>query len=122
MDFTDLRGLDPSHHLLFGDEMINSLQQPQQTLHTPTPLIQDVIRIPRLRKAYNPGRPIDLRIHGLGSDQFADVFFRLVFVEVKKLREPGHLYPRVVFRNDSDVVFNDALPKILPSLEGLLVT
>lgn len=122
MDFADLRRLDSSHHLLLGDQVIDPLQQPQQTLHTPTPLIQDIVRIPWLREAHDPGRAVDLRIHRLGGDQFADVFLRLVFLEIEKLCEPGHLDPRVVFRNHPNIVFNDPLSEILPSLGCFLVT
>lgn len=113
--------LDPCHHLLFGDEMIDSLQESQQALHVVTPLIQNVISIPRLREADDPCRSVNLGVHSLGGNQLADVLFRLILSQVEQLGEASHLDASVVLGNDADIVLNDSLSEILPSLVRLLV-
>lgn len=77
--------LDPCHHLLLRDQMVDPLQQSQETPHTPAPLIQHLVRAPRLREADHPRWAINLRVHRLRRDQFADVLFRLFLVEVQEL-------------------------------------
>lgn len=116
-----LSRLNPSHHLLLGDQMVNTFQVTQQALHISTPLIQHIIRIPRLREIDNPGWTIDLGIHRLSSNQLADVLLRLVFGEIKQLGEAGHLDTGIVFCDNTDVVLDDALAKVLPALVGFLV-
>ena len=60
--------LQPCHHLLFGDKMINPLQMPQQAPHITAPLVQYLVRISRLPKRYYPGWPIYSGIHRLAGD------------------------------------------------------
>ena len=112
------RRLNPRHHLLLRNQMINPLQQPQQTLHAPTPLIQHLVRIPRPRKRHHPRWPIDLRIHRLRRHQRTDIRFRLLLVQVKQLRQSVHLDAGVIFRDDADVVLDDALAQVLPTGVG----
>ena len=102
--------------------MIDPLQQTQQTLHTPTPFVQDIVRVPWFREANDSGGPVDLCINRLCRDEFADVLLRLIFVEVEKLCQPAHLDSGIVLRDHPDIVLDNSLAKILPSLERLLVT
>lgn len=110
--------LNPRHHFLFGNQMINPLQQPKQTLHAPTPLIQHFISISRLRKTHQSRRPIDFRIDRLRSYKLTDIRLRLIFIQIEQLRQAAHLDPSVVLGNDPDVMFNDTLPEILPARMG----
>ena len=93
----------------------------QQALHIRTPLIQHIIRIPRLRKVDNPGRTINLSIHRLRSNKLADILLRLILSEVEELSQARHLDTGVVFCDDTDVVLDHALAKVLPALVSLLV-
>ena len=108
-------GLDPSHHLLLGDQVIDALQQAEQALHAPTPLVQHLVSIPGLGEADDPGRTVDFRVHSLGGHELTDVGFSFVFVEIEKLRQTAHLNARVVFRYDADVVLNHSFAKVLPA-------
>lgn len=98
--------------------MIDPLQQPQQTLHTRTPLIQHLIRVPHLGETDHPRGAIDLGVHRLGRDELADVRLGFLLVEIEQLRETAHLDAGVVFGDDADVVFDDALAEVLPALMG----
>ena len=111
--------LNTGHHLLFRDQVIDSLQEPQQALHTATPLIENLIRISRLGERYDPSWPVNLRIHRLSRHQRADIAFCLVLIQIQQLRESMHLDPRVVLGDHADIMFNDALSKILPSCVSL---
>ena len=113
--------LDSSHHFLFGDQMVNSLQQSQQALHVSTPLVQHIICVSWLGEVNDSGWTIDLGVHSLCSHQLADVFLRLILCQVEKLSQAGHLDAGVVFGDNSDIVLNDTLAEILPSLVGLLI-
>jgi hypothetical protein len=113
--------LDSSHHFLLGDQMVDSLQQPQQALHVPAPLVQYIICVSWLGEVNDSGWTIDLSIYGLRSHQLADVLLRLIFCEVEKLGQAGHLDAGVVFGDDSDIVLDDALAEILPSLVSFLI-
>lgn len=113
--------LDARHHLLFGDEVIDSLQQSQQALHVAAPFVQDVIGVSGLGKAHDASRSVNLGVDRLGRDQLAYVLFRLILCQVEQLGEALHLDARVVLGNDADVVLDDTLPEILPSLVGLLI-
>lgn len=110
--------LYPRHHLLLRDKMINSLQQAKQTLHTPTPLIEYLIRIPRFRKRHHSRRSVNLGIHRFRSDELADITFRFLFVQIEELGKSVHLYPGVVFRYDTDIMLDDSLSQILPPRMG----
>lgn len=112
----DFGGLNPSHHLLLCNEMVDSLKKPEKALHVPAPLIQDVVSIARFGEADDVCGTIDFRIDGLGCNKLADVLFRLIFSEVEQLRQARHLNTRVVFRYHTDIVFNDPLPEVLPPL------
>lgn len=116
-----LRRLNSGHHLFLRDQMIDPLQQSQQTLHVSTPLVQDIICVSWLGEIDDPGRSINLGVDSLRSDQLADVFLRLVFRQVEQLGQSGHLNAGIVFGDDTDIVLNDTLAEILPSLVGLLV-
>ena len=109
LDRVIAHGLYTSHHLLLRDQMVDSLQQPQETLHAPAPLVQNLIRIPRLGERDDPRRPVDFGIDRLGRHQLTDVAFRLFLVQVEQLGEPVHLDAGVVFRYDANVVFDDPL-------------
>ena len=115
-------GENPSHHLLLGDEMINALQQSQQILHITAPFIQHIVGIPRLGKIDQPRRPIDLGVYRLQRHQLADVLLRLLLGQVQQLRETTQLDPRIVLGHDPDIVLDDPLPEILPSLVRLVVS
>ena len=110
--------LYPSHHLLLGNQMINPLQKPQQTLHAPAPLVQNLIRIPGLGKRDDSRGPVDFGIDRLGRDELTDVAFRLFLVQIEQLGESVHLDAGVVFRYDADVVFDDPLAEVLPAGVG----
>ena len=112
---------NPRHHLLLRNQMIDPLQQPQQALHTPTPLIQHVIRIPRLRETDHPRRPVNLGIYRFRGNELADVRLRFFLVEVQQLRQARHLDAGVVFRDDADVMFNNAFAEIEPALVAFLI-
>ncbi len=111
--------LNPRHHLLLRDKMIDPLQQAQQTPHAPAPLIEHLIRISRLRKSDNSSGPVNLGIHRLRRHQRADITLRLVLFQIQQLRQTVHLDARVVLGHDADVVFDDALAEILPACLGL---
>lgn len=96
-------------YALFRDQMIDSLQQPEQAFHIPAPLVQHIIRTIRLLEADESCRPINLRVDGLGRHKLAYVLLRLLLVEIKQLRQTAELYTRVVFGDDAHVVFDDAL-------------
>lgn len=113
--------LDPSHHLLLGDQVINPLQMTQQALHVRTPLIQYIISISWLRKVDNPSRTINLSVHRLRSNQLADVFLGLIFGKIEQLGQARHLDTGIVLCDDPDIVLDHALAKILPALVSLLV-
>ena len=117
----NFRRLDPSHHFFLCDQVIDSLQQTKQALHVSAPLIQHIIRISRLGKVDNPGRSINLGIHRLGGNQLANVLLCLIFRQIEELSQARHLDASVVFRDDADIVLNNTLTKILPSLVGLWV-
>jgi hypothetical protein len=116
-----LRWLDPSHHLFLGNEMINPLQQSQQALHVSAPLVQDIIRILGFGETDDASGTIDPRVDGLGSDQFRDVLLRLVLAEIEQLSESGHADASVVLGNDADIVLDNPLTQILPSLMSLFI-
>lgn len=93
--------------------MIDAFQQSQQALHAPAPLIQHLIRLPRLRKHHHSIRPVNLRIHGFRGHEFRDVAFRFFFVEVEQLGEAREADAGVVFGDDADVVLDDAFAEVL---------
>ena len=113
--------LNPSHHLLFRNQMVNALQQAEQVLHIRAPLVQHIVRIARFGKVHDPRRTVDLGVDRLHGDQVADVLFRLLLSQVEQLRQTTHLDARVVFGHNADVVLDHALAKILPALVGLVV-
>lgn len=113
--------LYPSHHLLLRDQMIDPLQQAQKALHAPAPFVQHFIRISSLGKRDDSRRPVDLGVDRLSRDQLTDVAFRLFLVQVEQLSEPAHLDAGVVFRNDANVVFDDALAEVLPTGVGFRI-
>lgn len=115
------RWLDACHHLLLGDEVVDPLQEPQQALHVVAPLVQDIVCVSRLGEADDSRRPVDFRIHSLGRHQFTNVFFRLIFRKVKELGKAAYLDSSVVLGNDPNVVFDNALAQVLPSLVGLFI-
>jgi len=117
----DLGGLDASHHLLLGDEMINALQQTQQALHVAAPLVQYVVCVSRLRECDYARGPVDFGVDGLCRHQLADVLLRLVFGEIQQLCQPRDLDACVVLGNDANVVLDDTLPQVLPPLVRLVV-
>ena len=98
--------------------MIDPLQQAQQALHAPTPLIQHIVRISGLRKTDDPRGAVDLRVHRLRRHQLADVLLRLFFAEVEEFGQPAHLDAGVVFRDDAHVVLDDALAQVFPAGVG----
>lgn len=110
-----------SHHLLLRDQMINPLQQAQKTLHTPAPLVQNLIRIASLGERNDSGGAVDFGIDRLGRHELTDVALRLLLVQIEQLGESVHLDARVVFRNDADVVFDDALAEVLPAGVGFWI-
>ena len=98
--------------------MIDPLQQAQQTLHAPAPLIQHFIRIPDPLKTDDPGGSVDLGIHRLRRHQVADVLLRLHLAEVEQGAQPVHLDAGVVFRDHADVVLDHALAEVFPARVG----
>lgn len=113
--------LNVGHHLLLGNEMINTLEVAQQALHVGAPLVQDVICISGLREAYNTRRAIDLGVDSLGGDQLADVLLRLVLCEIQQLGEALGLDAGVVLGDHTDIVLDDSLAEIQPALVRLLI-
>lgn len=113
--------LYPSHHLLLRNQMIDSLQQAQKTLHAPAPFVQHFICISRLGKRDDSRRPVDLGVDRLSRHKLADVAFRLFLVQIEQLGESVHLYAGVVFRNDANIVFDDPLAEVLPAGVGLRI-
>ena len=113
--------LYPRHHLLLRNQMINPLQQSQQALHIPAPLIQHVVRAPRLREAHHLRGAVDLRIHRLVRHQLRQVLLRLVGLEIEQRRQTRHLDARVVARHDAHVVLDDALAQVEPARVRLRV-
>ena len=109
LDRVIAHGLYASHHLLLRNQVVDSLQQPQKTLHAPAPLVQDLVRIPRLGEGDDPRRPVDFGIDRLGSHELTDVAFRFFLVQVEQLGESVHLDAGVVFRDDANVVLDDSL-------------
>lgn len=107
--------LNASHHFLLGDQMVDALQQAEQALHTPAPLVQHLIRISRLGETNQSRRAVDLGVDRFGRDELADVGLGLVLVEVEQLRQTTHLDPGVVFGHHAHVVFDDPLSEILPA-------
>jgi hypothetical protein len=101
--------------------MIDPLQQSQQALHVSTPFVQYVVSISGFGEVDNPCWSIDLGIHRLRGYQLTDVFLRLVFCQIEELSKARHLDASIVFGNNSDIVFNDTLAQILPSLVRLRV-
>ena len=95
--------------------MINPFQQPQQTLHIPTPLIQHIIRTARLRKTHHARGAIDLGVDRLVRHQLADVLLRLGRLEIQQRGQTRHLDARVVARHHPDVVLDDARAQVAPS-------
>lgn len=114
-------GLDASHHLLLGDEMINSLQQTQQALHVVAPFVQNIISISWLGKADNLCGTINLGVDCLGGDKLADVLLSLILGEIEELSEALHLDASVILGDDTDIVLNNPLSQVLPSLMRLLI-
>lgn len=108
--------LDSGHHLLLRDKMVDPLQQSEKALHVAAPLVEDVISIARFGKAHDPCWPIDLRVDGFGCDEFADVLFCLIGGEVEELRQTRHFDTGIVLCDHADIVFDDPLSQILPSL------
>ena len=104
--------LNPRHHLFFRDQMIDPLQQAQQTLHTPAPLIQHLVRIPRFGETHHPCRTINLRIDRLRRDQLTDIRLRLLLIQVQQLREPRYGDTGVIFGDDADIVLDDAFAEV----------
>ena len=70
--------LNPGHHLLLRDQMVNALEQTQKALHATAPLVENIIGIARLGEADNLSRPINLGIDGLRSDQLGNILLSLV--------------------------------------------
>lgn len=75
--------LYPSHHLLLRNQMIDSLQQAQKTLHAPAPFIQHFIRVSSLCKRDDSRRPVDLGVDSLSRHKLTDVAFRLFLVQIE---------------------------------------
>ena len=113
--------LNASHHFFLRDQVVDSLKQTEQALHVSAPLIQYIICVSWLGKADDSGRSVDLRIHSFRCNQLADVLLCLVFGQIEELGQAGHLDTCVVFGNDSDIMLDNTLAKILPSLICLLV-
>jgi hypothetical protein len=101
--------------------MIDSFQKTKQALHISAPFIKHVICVSRLGEADDSGRSVDLGVHCLGCNQLTDILLCLILGQVEKLGQAWHLDSGVIFGNDTDVVFNDTLVKIFPSLMCLLV-
>ena len=113
--------LDPGHHLLLCNEVIDPLKQTQETLHVEAPLVQNVVGIARLGEAHNPRRPVDFGINRLGCHQLADVLLRLVLSQIQQPRQPVHPDPCIVLGHHPYIVLNDPLAQVLPPLESHLV-
>ena len=113
--------LDASHHFFLGDQVVDSLKQTKQAFHVSAPLIQYIICVSWLGKADDSSRSVDLGVHSLRCDQLADIFFCLVLSQIEELGQAGHLDACVVFGNDADIVLDDTLAEILPSLICLFV-
>jgi hypothetical protein len=113
--------LNASHHFFLRDQVVDSLKQTEQALHVSAPLIQHIICVSWLGEADDPGRSVNLGIHSFRCDQLADVLLCLILSQIEKLGQARHLDACVVFGNDTDVVLDDTLAEILPSLICLLV-
>ena len=115
----NLGRLNPSHHLLLRDQVVDPLEQTKQAPHVSAPLVQNIVRIARLGKVDNLCRAVDLGVDGLGRDEVADVLLRLVLVQVKKFPKTRDLNARVVLGHHAHIVLNDSLAQVLPSLMRL---
>lgn len=113
--------LNPRHHLLLGNQVIDALQQAQQALHVEAPLIQRVVGVARLGEADDALGTVDLGVDRLGRDELTDVLFRLVLRQVQQLRQALRADPRVVLGDHAHVVLDHALAQVLPALRGLRV-
>lgn len=116
---TTRAGLDTGHHLLLGDEVIDTLEEAEQALHVGGPLVQDIVDVAGLGKRHDAGGAVDARVHRLGAHQLADVLLRLVLRQVEELRQPPHADARVVLGDDAHVVLDHALAQVLPPLVRL---
>ena len=117
----DLGRLDARHHLLLSDQMVHTLQEAEQALHVPAPLVEDIVRVARLGEGDDAGWPVDLGVDGLRRHQLADVLLCLVLCQIQKLGQARDLDASVVLCDDADVVLNDTLAQVLPPLVCLVV-
>ncbi len=113
--------MDAGHHFFLCDQVVDSLKQTKQALHISTPFVQNIVCISGLREADNSGGSIDFGVNGLRSDQLADILLRLIFRQIEQLGQAWHLDAGIVFGDDTNIVLNDTLAEILPSLICLLV-
>ncbi|KAI7052585.1 PCI-domain-containing protein [Hortaea werneckii] len=114
-----LRGLNPRHHLLLGNQVIDPLQQTQEGFHVARPLVQNLVCIAFLLETDDAGGAVDARVDRLGGDEVGDVLLRLRGGEVEELRQARKGDARVVFGDDADVVLDDALAEVEPALVAL---
>lgn len=109
-------GLDPGHHLLLCNEMVDSFKQTEQALHVAGPLIEHLVSVSLLLEANQSRRTINLCVDGLADDQLANVLLRLLFAQVEELREALEVDAGVVFGDNTDIVLDDALAEVQPAL------
>lgn len=102
-------GLYTSHHLFLGNQMVDSLQKAQKALHASTPFVQHFVCIPGFGKGNYSRRPVDLGIDRLRGYQLTDIAFCLVLIQIEQLGESMHLYPGVVLRYNTNIVFDNPL-------------
>lgn len=98
--------------------MLNFAKVAQQVLHVVTPLVQDVIRASWLGEADNPGRTVNPGVDHLRGNELADILLRLDLGQVEVLCQPVHSDAGVVFGDNADIVLDDPLAQVLPSLVG----
>ncbi len=107
------------HHLLLRDQMIDSLEYTQQGFHIPTPLVQYIIRLSWFREADDARGTIDAGIDRLGGDQFTQIFLCFRGIETEEVCKSWETDAGVIFRDDPDVMLDDAFAEIEPALMTL---
>lgn len=114
-------GLDAGHHLLLGDQMVDPLEQTQQTLHVAAPLVQNVIGIPGFGKVDQSRGSVNLSVDGLRCDQITNVLLRLFLSQIQQLGQTAHLNASVVLGYYTDIVLDNPLSQVFPPLVCLVL-
>ena len=87
------------------DQMTTLLDEAHQLADIAAPLVQHLVTRLGSHKRHDPRRSVDLGVHRLGRDQPRQELLRLVRREGEERRQSGERDPRVVARDDSDVLW-----------------